>query len=120
MSIRSRRTFKAISIFLVNMFFIDQISFAAPDLKPVEFNLFPKPLVNFQIPQSIATIGDSWRASNMSSPKSSPQGSGESVHRALGRIPATRKAGPSDGSAAFFGGRRCFVADFSRGLYDSR
>ncbi|GEM_PF-291153 len=56
-------TLRVISSLLLVSFFFQDVSFAAIGLKPAEFNFFQKPLINFQIPPSVATVEDAVRLS---------------------------------------------------------
>ena len=56
---------KWVSSLLVLTFFLQDVSYAAIDLKPAQFELFQKPLVNFQIPASVALVEDSYSASSV-------------------------------------------------------
>ncbi len=57
---------RIIASFLLVSFFLRDVAFAAIDFKPAQFDLFQKPLVNFQIPRSVALIEDAWDAKRMS------------------------------------------------------
>ena len=54
---------KIVSSLLVGTFFVQDLSWAALDLKPSEFALFPKPLLSFNIPESVALIQDTYKGS---------------------------------------------------------
>src|SRR3989338_8928812 len=56
---------KWVSSLLVLTFFLQDVSYAAIDLKPAQFEFFQKPLVNFQIPASVALVEDSYLASSV-------------------------------------------------------
>ena len=58
----SNRFLKVVSTFLVHSFFLQQLSYAAPDLKPVQLDLFEKPKVNFKLPESVASVEDAYKA----------------------------------------------------------
>src|SRR3989338_4028341 len=53
---------KKISTVLVFSFAFQQISYAAPGVKPSQIDLFEKPSVHFRFPESIATIEDAYKA----------------------------------------------------------
>ena len=44
----SKRFLKLVSSILVNAFFLQQLAYAAPDLKPIQLDLFEKPKVSFK------------------------------------------------------------------------
>jgi hypothetical protein len=59
------KSLRTISFVLVVSLFLEQLSFAA-DLKPAKIDLFEKQTIDFKLPESIASIEDSWRAPNAS------------------------------------------------------
>jgi len=56
------RHLKIIAAIVANVFCLQQLAFAAPDLKLNELSLFQKPLYRFQLPQSVALIEEEYRA----------------------------------------------------------
>ena len=56
---------RVIASFLLVSFFLRDVAFAAIDFKPSQFELFQKPLVNFEIPRSIALVEDAWQADSI-------------------------------------------------------
>jgi len=62
--LRSFFYIKLIASTVLFAFTLQQCVYAAPEvIKPLHLNLFQKPLVDFKIPESIATIEDSWHPS---------------------------------------------------------
>ena len=51
-----------VSSILLVTFFCQDMAYAAIDLNPAQFEFFQKPLVNFQIPVSVALVEDSYLA----------------------------------------------------------
>src|ERR1700690_2276865 len=60
-----RLKLRLVSIALLVSFFFQQVSYAAGDLKPQEFDLFQKPLVHIKLPESVAAIEDAWNAQDL-------------------------------------------------------
>ncbi len=52
---------RVLSAVVVTSFLFQDLSFAALELKPTEIPLFQTPLVSFELPKSIATIGDTYK-----------------------------------------------------------
>src|SRR3989338_5002321 len=59
----NNRFLKVISLALVGSFLLEQLAFAAPDIKPLNLDFLTKPKISLDIPESVATIEDSWLAS---------------------------------------------------------
>ena len=57
-----RNVLKSLSLMLVQAFLLQQVAYAAPGMTPIQLDLFQKPGVGFEFPQSVAIIGDTWRA----------------------------------------------------------
>ena len=55
---------RLISTLLIVAFFGEQLSYAAPDLKPAPFTLEEKLSLSYSIPESVAQIEDSYKAPN--------------------------------------------------------
>ena len=53
---------RIISFLLVSSFLYEQISFANPDIKPIDWNPSGKLKVGFKLPESVAVIEDSWKS----------------------------------------------------------
>ncbi len=56
--------FRAISLLIVLSFLFQEISYANPELKPISWNFIPKPSINFDLPQSVALIEDSYKGTD--------------------------------------------------------
>ena len=53
---------RAISTFLALLFSLEQVSFAASELKPKSIDVFEKPAIHFKLPESVASVEDAWKA----------------------------------------------------------
>ena len=53
---------RVVSAFLVLSFSFEQVSFAAGDLKPKQFDLFEKTSIHFKLSESIASVEDTYKA----------------------------------------------------------
>src|SRR3989338_1019171 len=55
---------KTISLALVGSFFLEQLAFAAPDIKPISLDFLAKPKISLDIPESVATVEAQFIAPN--------------------------------------------------------
>lgn len=53
---------RTVSLVLIQTFFIQQVSYAAPEFRPAQINLFEKPATHLRFPDSVATIDDVYHA----------------------------------------------------------
>ncbi len=55
---------RVLSTLLALLFSLEQVAFAASEVMPKQFNLFEKPIIDLKLPESIASVEDSWKAPN--------------------------------------------------------
>lgn len=57
---------RIISTFLALLFTLEQVAFAASEVMPKQLDIFEKPTIDLKLPESIATVEDSWKAPDSS------------------------------------------------------